>query len=534
MQKHKIFTLVLFLGVISFVNAGEVPKSVKDLNQFQEFQLAQGMIYEIYVKFGDGVTTVTFPSAISKIAGVNVATEGTSDFIIAAKPGANHFNLVARKKGATGTLTVIYNRQTFILYLKQDDKKAYAAVNFAASSGGTSSYLGKSVSVTPARLLSMIDMSKGYELFKKRYPSELRDTIHAKNHRFFNYGEFKIELLEVIRFNREDTLVFKLLMHNESSEEIAYDRFSFSAQVGGKTYYMSAADASGIMPPKSATWAFFTITGTPDGRRNNLAPDNVFLIGVTTKDQEEKFQIQENLPASSSKPSDPLARRLNELADRLEKKLAELDKVEKNAENTQIKEESFTSENDSRTAENENSEVSTPPASDMAAPVMDAVIPQSEAVVFPQGMSESDVMSPETPPQEEQLPEMLPQEESSSKMPLQEEQQPEIPQQEESSSEMPLQEEQQPEVPRQDELTLEMPQQKEPLPEMPPQEESSPEVPPLKGQPSESQKQVEASQNLEDKRLSHVLLSGNDKQPSEISNQVETSSTTTTDNEEKR
>ncbi|WP_288592818.1 hypothetical protein [uncultured Victivallis sp.] len=554
MQKHKIFTLVLLLGVISFVNAGEVPKPIKDLNQFQEFQLAQGMIYEIYVKFGDGVTTVTFPSAISKIAGVNVATEGTSDFIIAAKPGANHFNLVARKKGATGTLTVIYNRQTFILYLKQDDKKAYAAVNFAASSGGTSSYLGKSVSVTPARLLSMIDMSKGYELFKKRYPSELRDTIHAKNHRFFNYGEFKIELLEVIRFNREDTLVFKLLMHNESSEEIAYDRFSFSVQVGGKTYYMSAADASGIMPPKSATWAFFTITGTPDGRRNNLAPDNVFLIGVTTKDQEEKFQIQENLPASSSKPSDPLARHLNELADRLEKKLAELDKVEKNAENTQIKEEPFTSENDSRTAENENSEVSTPPASDMAAPVMDAVIPQSEAVVVPQGMSESDVMSPETPPQEEQLPEMPPQEESSSKMPLQEEQQPEIPQQEESSSEMPLreeqqpeipqqeesssemplQEEQQPEVPRQDELTLEMPQQKEQRPEMPPQEESSPEVPPLKGQPSESQKQVEASQNLEDKRLSHVQLSGNDKQPSEISNQVETSSTTTTDNEEKR
>ena len=99
-------------------------------------------------------------------------------------------------------------------------------------------------------------------------------------------------------------------------------------------------------------------------------------------------------------------------------------------------------------------------------------------------------------------------------MPLREEQQPEIPQQEESSSEMPLREEQRP--------------------EMPPQEESSPEVPPLKGQPSESQKQVEASQNLEDKRLSHVQLSGNDKQPSEISNQVETSSTTTTDNEEKR
>ena len=124
MQTHKFLTLVLFCGTVFAVHAADVPENVKERNQFREFQLGQGMIYEVYVKSGDGVTTVTFPSAISKIAGVNVAMDGSSDFVIAAKPGSYYFNIMAQKKGATGTLTVIHNRQTYILYLKQDDKKA--------------------------------------------------------------------------------------------------------------------------------------------------------------------------------------------------------------------------------------------------------------------------------------------------------------------------------------------------------------------------------------------------------------------------
>ncbi|MGN0870803.1 MAG: hypothetical protein ACI4UV_06380 [Victivallales bacterium] len=377
MQTHKFLTLVLFCGTVFAVHAADVPENVKERNQFREFQLGQGMIYEVYVKSGDGVTTVTFPSAISKIAGVNVAMDGSSDFVIAAKPGSYYFNIMAQKKGATGTLTVIHNRQTYILYLKQDDKKAYASVNFAASSGGSSSYSGKSVSVTPARLLSLIDMTKGYELFKKRYPSEVRDTVHVKNHRFSNYGKFKIELLEVVRFNREDTLVFKLLMHNESAEEISYDKFSFSAQVGGKTYYMSSADASGVMPQKSATWAFFTITGTPDGGRNNLAPDNEFMVGVTAKYMVEESRIVETQQGKvQEKAVDPVAERLKALAVRLKKKLAELEKTENTVEEIKKNESEAVPGNTAEKAQ----EVPAATQDILAASAEDTVISQQEKV----------------------------------------------------------------------------------------------------------------------------------------------------------
>ncbi len=303
MKTSKLLFLALICGSLFAAQARELPKSISDTNRFQEFHLAQGEIYELYVKFGDGVTTVTFPSAISKIAGVNVATDGSGDFLIAAKPGSYYFNLVALKKGASGTLTVIYNRRTYILYLRQDDKKAFAAVNFAAGASGGSALYGKSGSVTPARLLSLIDMAKAYHVLKKRYPTDLRDSILAANQRFFDFGKFRIELREVIRFNREDTIVFKLLLHNDKAEEIAYDKFSFSVQLNGKTYYMSAADASGIMPPKSASWAFFSITGTPDGARNNLAPDNDFMIGVTAKYMENEYRL-----ASKPKETNPVTK----------------------------------------------------------------------------------------------------------------------------------------------------------------------------------------------------------------------------------
>ena len=61
-------------------------KKILDMNQFKEYTLAQGEIYKVFVKKDDGATTVTFPSAISKIAGVNVSIDGSTDFQISAQP----------------------------------------------------------------------------------------------------------------------------------------------------------------------------------------------------------------------------------------------------------------------------------------------------------------------------------------------------------------------------------------------------------------------------------------------------------------
>ena len=295
-------------------------KKILNMNQFKEYTLAQGEIYKVFVKKDDGATTVTFPSAISKIAGVNVSTDGSTDFQISAQPGGYYFNLVALREGATGTLTVVFNRKTYILYLVQNNEKAFAAVNFTGGSGGGGASAGGGGAVTPARLLSLIDMAKAYDVLSKRYPTELRDSTRFAKKATFQFEKFQMDLLEVIRFNHEDTLVFKLLLRNDTDEEILYDKFSFSVQAGNRTYYMSAADATGVMPPKSSTYAFFTITGTPEGRRNNLAADNEFRIGVTAQYMEQQAAVPESQTTEQELPSQ------KETGEKISKAEAEYDK----------------------------------------------------------------------------------------------------------------------------------------------------------------------------------------------------------------
>lgn len=315
-------------------------KKILNMNQFKEYTLAQGEIYKVFVKKDDGATTVTFPSAISKIAGVNVSVDGSTDFQISAQPGGYYFNLVALREGATGTLTVVFNRKTYILYLVQDNEKAFAAVNFTGGSGSGGASAGGGGAVTPARLLSLIDMAKAYDVLSKRYPTELRDSTRFAKKATFQFEKFQMDLLEVIRFNHEDTLVFKLLLKNDTDEEILYDKFSFSVQAGNRTYYMSAADATGVMPPKSSTYAFFTITGTPEGRRNNLAADNEFRIGVTAQYMEQQAAVPESqtteqeLPSRKeteekiSKAEAEFDKRLSTLLDSMEKTLARIESQE--------------------------------------------------------------------------------------------------------------------------------------------------------------------------------------------------------------
>ena len=197
---------------------------------------------------------------------------------------------------------MVFNRKTYILYLVQDNEKAFAAVNFTGGSGGGVS-VGGGGAVTPARLLSLIDMAKAYDVLSKRYPTELRDSTRFAKKATFQFEKFQMDLLEVIRFNHEDTLVFKLLLRNDTDEEILYDKFSFSVQAGNRTYYMSAADATGVMPPKSSTYAFFTVTGTPEGRRNNLAADNEFRIGVTAQYMEQQAAVPESQTTEQELPS---------------------------------------------------------------------------------------------------------------------------------------------------------------------------------------------------------------------------------------
>ena len=265
-------------------------EEIKRQNQYVEYRLSQGEIYRIYVKMNDGVTTVQFPSAITEIAGKNVSADGKnadSDFLIQAQAGSYYFNIAAIKKGATGTLTVTHNRKLYILYLIQSDKEAYASVVFGRSSNRknlSGPVVTVTPKVTPARLVSLIDMAKKYDVLAENHPEAVAGCERVKFKNRYRCGKFDIHLLDATRFEDEDTVIFHVELENLTHEEIAYDKHSFSAHAGNRLYYMSVSDASGLMPPKSKTHAWFGITSTPEGGRNNLKADNDWLLALTTRE----------------------------------------------------------------------------------------------------------------------------------------------------------------------------------------------------------------------------------------------------------
>ena len=308
------------------------PEEIKMQNQYVEYRLAQGEIYRIYVKMNDGVTTVQFPSAITEIAGKNVSADGKgADFIIQAQPGSYYFNLAAMKKGASGTLTVTHNRKLYILYLIQSDKEAYASVVFGRESNKknlSGSVVTSTPKVTPARLVSLIDLAKKYDVLAENHPETVAGCERVKFKNRYRCGKFDIHLLDATRFEEEDTVIFHVILENLTAEEIAYDKHSFSAHAGSSIYYMSVSDASGLMPPKSKTHAWFGITSTAEGGRNNLKADNDWLLALTTREMHTS-QLQSTadlVKAEREKADSERKKMLAEAAD-AEKKLADLRKL---------------------------------------------------------------------------------------------------------------------------------------------------------------------------------------------------------------
>jgi hypothetical protein len=249
------------------LDAGEITQ--KPLDEF--------VIYKIPVTFQSGNTTILFPSAISGLYARSVAVQDQpdADFVLSFTPGNFYFAVRALKKDAEDHLTVIYNKKAYVLHLAASDKPFYSVTFFQ---GGNTRAAARSV--VPERLLSLLDKAKAYPLFQKDHPDALAGVLHAEPNAVNYYENFRVVIRDVWRFEEEDTLIFRVDLENTSDRAIYYKPQDLAVRLEDRIYTQSLADASGVMPPKSTTPAFFAITGNGSGGRNNLAPDNKWNVLV--------------------------------------------------------------------------------------------------------------------------------------------------------------------------------------------------------------------------------------------------------------
>ncbi len=227
------------------------------------------------------VTTISFPGPIAAMDAVGVTSDGKTpgQFQLAHTKGSSFLSVRALVGKAKTNLNIRWNKHTFVFELVESDTPVLA-LNLEERAEPVQ----PAPFVTPARLLTLLDKAKAFPILKKQHPESVADTTvktFADHPQVTDFGDYEIRIEELFRFNPEDTLVFHVILRNKSDQEIRYLPDSFAVRVGNRLYYQSIGDAPGVLPPKSLSTAYFSITGTPDGGRNELSLKNEFTVLAT-------------------------------------------------------------------------------------------------------------------------------------------------------------------------------------------------------------------------------------------------------------
>jgi len=276
--------------------------SARDASPIAEYRLDEHTVYAIPVS-RSRVTTISFPGPISAIDAANVTSDPKIPglFQIAHTKGSYFLSVRALVERAMTNMNIRWNKKTYVIELVESPSPFYSVI-FQYDTDAD--IRPASARVTPSRLLALLDKAKAYPLLKEYHANAVDQVEYvnfSKNPRVLDYRDYEVQLDEVFRFNPEDTLIFRILLRNKTDQSIQYRPDGFSLRVGERTYPQSISDASGIIPPKSEAPAYFAVTGTPNGGRNDLSLKNDFTVLL---DRVETNTAPQQTVQPESKPSE--------------------------------------------------------------------------------------------------------------------------------------------------------------------------------------------------------------------------------------
>lgn len=253
--------------------------ALADVNPIQQFSLDDHRVYQIAVSL-DRVTTISFPGEISAIDAADVTVDGRTPglFQIAHTKGSYFLSVRALAKKAVTNINIRWNNRTYALELHESEQPFYSVI-FEQRDDQAARPVP--VAVTPERLLALLDKAKAFPLLKKFHPEVVANVEHinyADKPQIMDYKNYAVRIDEAFRFNAEDTLIFRITLTNATTQILRYKPDGFLLRVGGRIYPQSISDAAGAIPPHGTAPAYFAVTGTPDGGRNDISLKNDFIV----------------------------------------------------------------------------------------------------------------------------------------------------------------------------------------------------------------------------------------------------------------
>jgi hypothetical protein len=240
------------------------------------------------VKIGiQGITTLEFPTKIEALDGygfsLNPAPGGLDLFQISFNKGTNFLSLKAMREGVKGNLSVVLDGKAYSLFCEEVTDPSFVVI-FESSEGKhpktPEEVLAKTKEASPARLLGFLDKVKGFPSLKVSAPEIFQNMDVAEPNSDSSFDGLKVTLRRVIRDDALDSLGFEAELVNKGDKDFLYDPESFGVRVGDEVYPQSVSDASGIVPAGKTQSAFFVVTGTASGGRNDISVTNRFAIDM--------------------------------------------------------------------------------------------------------------------------------------------------------------------------------------------------------------------------------------------------------------
>ncbi|MCI0540974.1 MAG: hypothetical protein L0Z50_37715 [Verrucomicrobiales bacterium] len=242
-------------------------------------QLDDRVVYAVPVAT-NRVTTISFPGPIAAIdaAGVTADPRMAGQFQLAHSKGSAFFSVKALAAKASANVNVRWGKNTYVFQLEESLQPVLSLI---LETKPTAVGVKPAPIVSPTRLLALLDKAKAFPLLKQQHPEAVAGVDFAafdKKPRVSDFDDYEIRIQEAFRFNAEDTLALHLRLKNKTENPIHYRPNSFSLRIGTRVYPQSISDAAGLIPPKGEVTAYFAVTGTPDGTRNELSLKNEFTV----------------------------------------------------------------------------------------------------------------------------------------------------------------------------------------------------------------------------------------------------------------
>jgi hypothetical protein len=182
----------------------------------------------------------------------------------------------------------------YCLFCKADPDPSFVVI-FENGSGKRVSdpreVLAANKVVSPARLLGFLDKVKAFPSLKVSAPEIFQNMDVAEPNSESSLEGLEVTLRRVIRDNGLDSLGFEVELANKAEQDFVYDPESLGVRVGDEVYSQTLSDADGLVSAGKTKTAFFVVTGTATGGRNDLAATNKFAVvmrQVTGKGKERQ------------------------------------------------------------------------------------------------------------------------------------------------------------------------------------------------------------------------------------------------------